>query len=58
MNFEPEAMVQLANKYLDRVELKGLREFHEFGHLVAFFAAISSGEVKINRTKETPDESQ
>lgn len=46
-NFNKTLIVQLATKFLDRVEIKGLSEHHEFSCLVNFFAALESGAIQI-----------
>lgn len=52
-SFNTTTVVQLATKFLDRVEIKGLSEHHEFGYLISFFAAL---ENKIIEIKEKESE--
>ena len=49
--YNKENVTELAKKYLDRVELKGLMEFHEFSYLLNFFAELEKGTLEI-KTKE------
>lgn len=45
--FDTASIVQLATKFLDRVETKGLSEHHEFAYLISFFAALENKTIEI-----------
>jgi hypothetical protein len=57
VDFDPKVIAQLATKYLDRVDIKGLQEFHEFGHMVAFFSAVESGQIHFHQPQPQEPES-
>jgi hypothetical protein len=54
MNYDREVLVQIATKYLDRIEVKGLNELHEFNVLVRFFQDVAQNNVEIKSTVEIP----
>lgn len=47
MKYNVKEITQVASKYLDRVEIKGLQEFQEFSFLINFLADVERGEVLI-----------
>lgn len=47
MNYDTKTLTQFASKYLDKVEIKGLQEFHEFSYLLNFFAELEQGKIKL-----------
>ena len=47
MKYNIKEVTQVASKYLDRVELKGLQEFHEFSFLINFLAEIEKGTLEV-----------
>jgi hypothetical protein len=56
MNFDKKTLTQLGSKYLDRIELKGLNEFHEFSYLLNFFAELEQDKIKIELNLPTEGE--
>ena len=55
---DKDVLVKLATKYLDRIEVKGLIEHHEFGTLVSFFAAMERDEIIISNVQHFPAQQQ
>jgi len=53
MNYDKQTLTQMASKYLDRVKLKGLNEFHEFSYLLNFFAEIEQGKIEVKSVEDT-----
>jgi len=52
MNYDTQTLTQLASKFLDKVEIKGLKEFHEFSYLLNFFAELEQGKILITQPEE------
>jgi hypothetical protein len=46
--YSKEQIIPLAQKFLDRVEIKGLQEHFEFANLINFFSSIEKGDIEIH----------
>lgn len=52
MDYNAETLARLASKYLNRVEVKGINEHHEFAYLLQFFIDLEQKTIQI--TKDEP----
>lgn len=52
MKYDKKTLTQLASKFLDKVEIKGLNEFHEFSYLLNFFADLEQGKIEISEYED------
>lgn len=52
MNYDIKEVTQVASKYLDRVKIEGLQEFHEFGFLINFLAELERGALEVKPKQE------
>lgn len=54
---DKNVLAQLAGKYLNRVDIKGLDEFNEFGVILDFFQKLQQGEISLNVVGDNPPDS-